>query len=1739
MIDSPKPSNKTVMISPSMAETISAKKLSWLNFLRWFFYLVLLTLGGGLSYSWYFLTEKLSPLVEKELANYLNRPLELGKVEALSLSGVRFGKSAIPPTETDTDRASTEAVDVEVDLLKLLTQKKLELDLNLIRPHAYLEQDTPRTWIKTKLDRGIPEWKGISIKLKSIRLDGTNVTLKAQSKTGNFKPTVKVKVSQSKVFFEPQKIIRFNLQGELMAGGSFDLDGIYQRPQGQLNLSINGQALAATEISNLIPLPLQLASGAIDSNLQVNFNGSQIDKIDGHADLNQVTVNVPNLPQSLSQTEGKLNFTGSQLTLENLQTNLRAIPLQVNGLIDFTGKINLQATTKPTEISKVIASINLPQPSLAMVGEIKADLQINGTLKKPQAAAQITTTKPAQIDKVEFNHAQADLALIDSNLAVKNLTLIPSWGGKITGEGKVSLDDHKPQFLLNLQASQIPGYKLADTYRQKLPLDVGMVSGNYQLSGSWKQLNLAQLTGTTEVEVAGGKVTLANLKYQEQNWQGNLKVSAISLAKLPNISCGARGCDNSLLSGSFAISGSSSAIIPSTINARGNAKFNWAGGVVNLNNLQLNQGKWRTLVQTEGLELAKISPESLPQLTGKINTNLKVAGSLTAQDQITATGEGRVILPQGNIAVRNLQLQGGKFTTEVIPQSIELSSFSPHLRGSTSGKLNVSGSVDNLSPEQLKIAGQLDFTQGLGLIEESLTTAFNWDGEKLFIDRATSKGMNAKGFVDINLTTRKIEEFSLDVSAANLDLKTLPLSLPSQLNLIGYGGKIDFQGKIFGNLERPNLEGDVALNNFAVTDFKFNPLSGKVKATPDEGIKLQLSEVGGEGDFIKISLAPNYQPTAIDLQVDDTTVTGLRNEQTFSLTATNIPLKKLANPLLSTLPLSGDNLGGEMSAKLDINLDNYEFVAEEITLKNPVLGNFKGELVTANLAYTQGKLEVKDGRIIQKNSNYLFNGQLQPNLDNPQFQAKVEVVQGDIQELLESLEIFEWSDVRRGIKSPDYAKAADLYPPNQPNSKPPSPQPLVSVGDSNASILEQLDEFKQISILLKQKKQEKLASSVPELEELKGNFDGSLTVSGSIKEGIEAEFDFEGNNWNWGCYQANLVKAKGSYKDGLLTLLPVKIQQEQTLLSLSGTFTKEQLSGQVRVVNLPVNQIQPVVNLPKNFGLGGMVNGNIAISGSEESPLAKGEISINDATINQIPIQSAQASFSYKNSRVNFFASSILNDKADRILSGEAEPLTIKGSFPYRLFTNSITPNNNQFDISLNLADRGFSLLNILTRNEFQWVGGTGKINVDIFGNYHQQQNKITDLHTEGIANLENAMIAAKIFPDKPLTEVKGKILFNFDQIEVKNLEGNFSGGKLSVTGTLPLIDSISQANPLTVKVDNLALDLPELYEGGVKGELQIAGSAIAPQLGGNLELFEGEISLGPEAIKGTEINDHWPAALARTEFKGLNLKLGSNIQIVKAPILSVIATGNLNLNGSVSRPIPQGTIHLKQGQVNLFTSQLKLAEEHDNVAKFSPQNGLDPYLDIQLRGSVTETGRHQFVSSPVASEIKDLSNSAVTTAQTIQVKANVKGLSSQLANQLELTSSPQRSKPEIIALLGGGFFNNFAQGDSRLGLANLASAAFLGSFQGELGEALGFSEFRFFPTQVINSEERTSTLGLGAEIGVDIGSNFSVSVTKVLTNEQAPQYSIRYRVNGKTVLRGSSDFGNDSRGAIEFEHRF
>jgi translocation and assembly module TamB len=131
------------------------------------------------------------------------------------------------------------------------------------------------------------------------------------------------------------------------------------------------------------------------------------------------------------------------------------------------------------------------------------------------------------------------------------------------------------------------------------------------------------------------------------------------------------------------------------------------------------------------------------------------------------------------------------------------------------------------------------------------------------------------------------------------------------------------------------------------------------------------------------------------------------------------------------------------------------------------------------------------------------------------------------------------------------------------------------------------------------------------------------------------------------------------------------------------------------------------------------------------------------------------------------------------------------------------------------------------------------------------------------------------------------------------------------------------------------------------------------------------------------------------------------------------------------------------------------------------------------------------------------------------------------------------------VALIGGSFIDTLGR-DPLYGVASLAGSALLNNIQTTIGRALGLSEFRLFPTYSGDNNARggtsgttTTTLGLAAEAGIDITPALSVTLLKVLTNNQPAQIGLRYRINNNLLLRGSTDFSGDSRAALEYEARF
>ena len=1117
------------------------------------------------------------------------------------------------------------------------------------------------------------------------------------------------------------------------------------------------------------------------------------------------------------------------------------------------------------------------------------------------------------------------------------------------------------------------------------------------------------------------------------------------------------------------------------------------------------------------------------------------------------------------------------------------------LKGQMGGNLAVTGQVDNLSPTAVSAEGNLSFSQGIDLLGQPFAARVAWDGRRLDVIEATGDSLNALGYIEIDPSffsdipdkLAAVDYFEFDVDRAkDIDITKLRLTLPSWATNLDYSGRGDFSGQISGIPSAMKIAGNLALKNFRVEDIKFDPLlAGNVQISPETGVSLQLEEIltapllaPAEDlemdeqplDKIELVLDKDFSPVAFTFARDYLSVTGTGKREIVEINTQNIPVG-----LLKTIALKSKDLklpenvaiqpvDGELSGDFILNLNTLATSGENVAIESPALGSIRGDLLKGDFQYVDGYFAIQDVEFQQRNSTYKLAGNLKQKPDDIQLDGTIAIEGGQVQDILVALQIFELTDFSRIFSDRGYGEAVSLYQPATPPNQP----PLFDVGLKDAPVIEQLELLAAIQAWLEEVKQQRQTAIIPPIKNLKGTFDGEIDVAGSLNEGLNSEFKFLGEKWRWGSLVSKKIVAQGNLKQGILTLLPVSIQLQNSTenespssknnvtsptLLFTGTYGGETQSGQFRLVDIPVKLIDRLFSLPSELALDGLLNASASIAGTPDNPQARGEVRIDNASLNETSIESTKGSFNYKNSRLDFSASSLI--------AKDADPLVLKGNVPYQLPFAKVEPDSNLLELELDVKDKGLALLDIFSRGEFKWIDGNGKIALDISGILDDRQNLPRKLVAQGTATINDATVAARSLPHNLITNINSQVFFDLNNILISSFTGKTGGGDILAAGTIPL-NKTGAKDPLTIDFDDITVKLPKLYDGGLKGRLQILGKATEPAIAGSMTLFDGTILLVDEeetaetttadttsaqisAIKRRETEDEGIAAL--TQYRNLRLKLGEDIKISQPPIFTFVATGDLNINGTFLQPSPDGTIVLERGQVNLFTTQLNLSRDYQNTARFSSNNILDPLLDVVLTGSAIETSDRKTIASEISpTERPDTEN--LGTLETVRVEAKVKGLASQITNRIELTSSPPRSQAEIAALLGGGFVETLANNTSTFGLASLAGSALFGSLNSEFNNAFPIGELRLFPTQILGDEENTDDTtsdGIAGELAFDLVKNFSFSVLKILNINDIPaQYGFRYRLNKNFVLRGSTNFINDeddgnSRLSIEFESRF
>ena len=1492
----------------------------------------------------------------------------------------------------------------------------------------------------------------------------------------------------------------------------------------------------------------------------------------------------------IGSVSANTNTTG---TLSNLVTNVSVqLPQATYPTLAKSQIIVAGAKTKTVSFRNTVVNV--------ADGTIRADgTLVNGNW---QASATATNLNLGQISGRKTLKAplSAALNLSGNTNSFKPETISLQGSGKITvGSGTVTASTIQAgggRFRVIGNLADINPKDIA-----QLPPNIKTtpLSGSFDLAGSTASFapkNL-ELQGKANVNVASGTVTVSNIQAAggRFNLEGNIAdINPGAIAQVPP------GLAVPL-SGTFKLGGSTASFEPKNLELQGSGSINVAGGTVEASNIQAARGEWRTAGTVNGLRVGQILPQLPRQAQGVLDAGFNLSGSLTALNLNNVKGEARgsIGVAGGTVRATNVQLAAGKVQVEGTASRIEVAQLIPQLPPQFQGTLrdsqfNLSGNLATLSPQSVQgsASANLDVAGGTvratnvqlaaGKVQVEGTASgiqvarllpqapaqfqgtlrdsrFNLSGNLATLSPQTVQG-SASANLDVaggTVTANRIGltngRFSGSVTADRINLGPLAgLALASRF---GNNKSIpDVQGRLSGsldlagslsalNLAAVSASGQLRLLNLAAGGLTFDPvLGGNVNLTPGQGANLNLA---GVNDKISLQLSPTYKPVSFLFQLGAAIATGKTSGDTLRATATNFPISifKAVAPLPSAI--ASQSVSGTLDANLALNLNTY-VVDGNLAIKRPAFGTFIGDQFTAQFRYADGGATLANGLLTQGPTRYTLNGSVKQTTTGPQFQAALKIAQAQVQTLLTALQLYDVQDFKRGFKPLVYAKANTVD--------------TASVG-APQTLLTQLSLFSQIKAAQQQRLAQQGASPLPPLSDFTGSIDGEISASGSLRTGIAAKFDILGSNWQWGEYEFNPVIARGSLDNGVLTILPFRIESNLGEVAFTGQVGGPQQSGQLRVRNFPIDVVKKFApNLPVD--LTGQLNVTATVAGSQQNPQAIGDINLVGGTVNQKPINSAIASFNYNNARLNF-GSTVVVDNTN-------SPIQATGSIPYALPFAAVKPDSDQISVNVNVQDQAFGLLNLVT-DQVAWEGGQGQLQIKAAGTLKRPV-------VTGSLTINNATIAAAALPKQPLTNVTGTALFTGDRIQVKGIQGDFSKGNVATQGVIPIFAQLSpndpdQANPLTVALNGLKLNLPGLYQGGASGNVVITGYALGPILGGDVQLAQGQVLLTKVASvagaglfsgggtagagaatkqkpgtvsKGASPTSSKTPAVA---FNNLKVTLGKNVSVRLPPVVNFKTTGTLTVNGSLSDLRPQGTIQLKGGELNVFTTQFVLARSAKQTVTFSPNQGLDPSLNLRLVAVVPEVTR---TSTAVAdntlfgptgtAQSSDTIVSRSGAFQTVRVQASVTGPASSIFDNLVLTSQPYRSREEIIGLLGGGFVQTLA-GNSALGVANFAGSALLGNFQepiSKIGNALGLSELRVFPTVISDTNSRTSTFGLAAEGSIDITGNLSADILRFLTPSNQPtQFGLSYQLTNRVRLRTSTNLSGDNNAQIEFQSRF
>ena len=613
----------------------------------------------------FFVYQKLSPLLSKQLSQTLNRQVKVGAVESFSLTGIRFGTSELPATATDPDRVAIGSIEVGFNLLPVLVRQPLPISITLAELDAYFLQNQEGKWTEDLALKQLP----IKLDIK-VQLPEAEITLLVY---GNKAP-LKIRLDANARYNQAQpQQLQYDVKA-FLAQGSMKIQGKTLLETGNSQVQVAVQNLVLADLASLISeSTVELKEGELNAklNLEVpSWEKLPSTQTQGQVILSPLKAKIKPLLQPVNAS-ASLRFIDSKMQVEQGQVSLGKIIAQLQGEVDWEQGYNLNIHTNSFSLANLLSTVPVSLP-IEADGSLEAKLKLRGALAQPVLSGSLKNTQTIRLDKVEFKQIsslfQADL----EKIVLKNWQAVPVAGGKITGQGTLetrlweSLQEKKSIDLkampLELDFKVELPHAIATPYYDLPPeIATGKIAAQAQVRGTlaqpqaslkWRSQPLADSDGTaiapsisaagelvlqdkniflrkTAIQTDQGKITIdASSNLVTKTWQTS--VSARSFALNPFLTS---IYQDKIQPGSIRLEKAQVRLLgrldnfdPATIQGAANliVKVEAGSAVVNT---QLFQGILQVKANAGKIPLAKFLPE-LPLPVSLVTSQVDFSGSL-------------------------------------------------------------------------------------------------------------------------------------------------------------------------------------------------------------------------------------------------------------------------------------------------------------------------------------------------------------------------------------------------------------------------------------------------------------------------------------------------------------------------------------------------------------------------------------------------------------------------------------------------------------------------------------------------------------------------------------------------------------------------------------------------------------------------------------------------------------------------------------------------------------------------------------------------------------------------------------------------------------------------------------------------------------------------------------------------------------------------------------------------------